>query len=153
MPAGRPEKGSLTAGPEEIAAILQHCQTIAVVGLSTDPHRPSHQVARYLQSRGYRIIPVNPQCRKILGETCYPSLREVPEPVEVVDIFRQVAAIPAIVAEAIAVGAKVIWMQSGLEHPEAAAQARAAGLQVVMNRCMKIEQAQLELQQQNKSKP
>ena len=100
-------------------------------------------MARYLQSQGYRIIPVNPQCQEVLGEKCYPSLKEVPEPVEVVDIFRQEEAIPAIVEEAIAVGAKVIWMQLGLESPEAAARARAAGLQVVMNRCMKIEHANL----------
>ena len=133
--------GGLNASPEEIAAILQHYRTVAVVGLSTDPQRPSHQVAEYLQSQGYRIIPVNPQCQEILGEKCYPSLKDVPEPVEVVDIFRQTEAIPGIVEEAIAVGAKVIWMQLGLESPEAAARARAAGLQVVMNRCMKIEHA------------
>jgi uncharacterized protein len=139
MPSGGTENGGLNAGPEEIAAILKHYRTIAVVGLSTDPQRPSHQVARYLQSQGYRIIPVNPQCREILGEKCYPSLTEVPQPVEVVDIFRQAAAIPGIVEEAIAVGAKVIWMQLGLEHLEAAARARHAGLQVVMNRCLKIE--------------
>ena len=147
MPAGPPEKDSLAAGPEEIAAILQHYHTIAVVGLSTDPHKPSYQVARYLQSQGYRIIPVNPGCREILGETCYPSLKQIPGPVEVVDIFRKAEAIPEIVEEAVAVGARVIWMQLGLEHPEAAARARAAGLQVVMNRCMKIEHAQLRLDQ------
>jgi uncharacterized protein len=137
------EVEGLVAGPEEIAVILRRYHTIAVVGLSADPQRPSHQVARYLQSQGYRIIPVNPQCREILGGKCYPSLTEVPEPVEVVDIFRQAAAIPAIVQEAIAVGAKVIWMQLGLEHLEAAARARTAGLQVVMNRCLKIEHAKL----------
>ena len=109
----------------------------------TTPNEPSHQVARYLQSQGYRIIPVNPHCQEVLGEKCYPSLKEVPEPVEVVDIFRKGEAIPGIVEEAIAAGAKVIWMQLGLESPEAAARAQAAGLQVVMNRCMKIEHANL----------
>ncbi len=143
MPDGGPEKGGGNPGPQEIAAILEQYHTIAVVGLSADPDRPSHQVARYLQAQGYRIIPVNPQGREILGEKCYPSLKEVPGPVEVVDIFRQAAAIPGIVEAAIAVGAKVIWMQLGLESPEAAARARAAGLQVVMNRCLKIEHAKL----------
>jgi uncharacterized protein len=133
----------LNAIPEEIAAILRRYRTVVVVGLSTDPLKPSHQVARYLQTQGYRIIPVNPQCQAVLGEKCYPSLKEVPEPVEVVDIFRKGEAIPAIVEEAIAAGAKVIWMQLGLESPEAAARAQAAGLQVVMNRCIKIEHANL----------
>ena len=135
--------GGLNASPEEIAAILRRYRTVVVVGLSTDPLKPSHQVARYLQSQGYRIIPVNPHCQEILGEKCFSSLKDVPKPVEVVDIFRQVAAIPGIVEEAIAVGAKVIWMQLGLEHFEAAARARHAGLQVVMNRCPKMEYGKL----------
>ena len=133
----------INASPENIRAILKKYHTVAVVGLSDNPQRPSHQVARYLQTQGYRIIPVNPQCQEVLGEKCYPSLKEVPEPVEVVDIFRKGEAIPAIVEEAIAAGAKVIWLQLGLESPEATARARAAGLQVVMNRCMKIEHANL----------
>jgi uncharacterized protein len=143
MAAQGPEPDGLSAGPEEIAAILAHYRTIAVVGLSLDPQRPSYQVAHYLQSHGYRIIPVNPQCREVLGEKCYASLKDIPEPVEVVDIFRKEEAIPGIVAQAIAVGAKVVWMQLGLEHAEAATKARAAGLQVVMNRCLKIEHAKL----------
>ena len=138
-----PELAVINASPENIRAILKKYHTVAVVGLSDNPQRASHQVARYLQTQGYRIIPVNPQCQEVLGEKCYPSLKEVPEPVEVVDIFRKGEAIPAIVEEAIAAGAKVIWMQLGLESPEAAARARAAGLQVVMNRCMKIEHANL----------
>lgn len=133
----------INPSPEEIAAILQHYRNVAVVGLSAAPQRPSYQVASYLQSQGYRIIPVNPHCQEILGEKCYSSLREVPELVEVVDIFRQEEAIPGIVAEAIAVGAKVIWLQLGLESPQATAAARAAGLQVVTNRCMKIEHSHL----------
>ena len=136
-------KDAIPAATEDIPAILKSYHTIAVVGLSPEPDRASHQVAAYLQSHGYRIIPVNPQCREVLGETCYASLKDIPEPVEVVDIFRKAEAIPALVEEAMAVGARVIWMQLGLESAEAAAKARAAGLQVVMNRCMKIEHAKL----------
>lgn len=133
----------VTAGAAEIAAIIRQYRTIAVVGLSPDPSRPSYQVAQYLQEHGFRIIPVNPKCQEILGERCYPDLRSIPEPVDIVDIFRQVEAIPGIVEEAIAIGAKVVWMQLGLEHPEAAVQARQAGLQVVMNRCLKVEHARI----------
>jgi predicted CoA-binding protein len=127
----------------EIAAILRSYRVVAVVGLSADPGRPSYLVAQYLQNHGYRIVPVNPGCQEILGEKCYPSLRDIPFPVEVVDIFRKVEAIPAIVDEAIAVGAKAVWLQLGLEDPQSAQKARQAGLQVVQNRCMKIEHAAL----------
>jgi uncharacterized protein len=137
------EKDAIPAATEGIPAILKSSHTIAVIGLSPQPDRASHQVAAYLQSHGYRIIPVNPRCREVLGETCYASLKDIPEPVEVVDIFRKAEAIPGLVDEAMAVGARVIWMQLGLESAEAAAKARAAGLQVVMNRCMKIEHAKL----------
>jgi uncharacterized protein len=112
---------------------------VAVVGLSDDPNRPSYRVAKYLQEHGYRIVPVNPGCQEILGERCYAGLRDIPFPVEVVDIFRKVDAIPEIVADAIAVGAKVVWMQQGLEEPDSARRAEQAGLRVVMDRCMKIE--------------
>lgn len=127
----------------EIAAVLRSYRVVAVVGLSADPGRASYQVAQYLQNHGYRIVPVNPGCQEILGEKCYPSLRDIPFPVEVVDIFRKVEAIPAIVDEAIAVGAKAVWLQLGLEEPQSAQRARQAGLQVVQNRCMKIEHAAL----------
>lgn len=129
--------------PEEIKAILQNYRVVAVVGLSPKPERPSFQVARYLQEHGYRIVPVNPSQKEILGEKCYPNLSDIPFPVEVVDIFRNVEAIPAIVDEAIAIGARVVWMQQGLTDPAAARKARKAGLQVVMDRCMKIDHAQL----------
>jgi hypothetical protein len=132
----------LSANSAEIDAILQTYRVIAVVGLSADTTRPSYQVAQYLKGHGYRIIPVNPGCTEILGEKCYPSLKEIPFPVEVVDIFRKAEAIPDIVAEAIAAGAKVVWMQLGLVEPQAAQKAREAGLQVVMDRCLKIEHAQ-----------
>jgi uncharacterized protein len=112
---------------------------VAVVGLSAKPDRASYRVAQYLQEHGYRIVPVNPGCQEILGERCYAGLRDIPFPVDIVDIFRKVDAIPEIVADAIAVGAKVVWMQLGLEEPQSARQAKQAGLQVVMDLCMKIE--------------
>ncbi len=135
----------MQAGADEITEILKTYRVVAVVGLSSNPDRPSHQVARYLQEHGYRIIPVNPGCREVLGETCYARLGDIPFPMDVVDIFRNVEAIPAIVDEAITVGAKVVWMQQGLEEPLSARRARQAGLRVVMNRCMKIEHAQRHL--------
>jgi predicted CoA-binding protein len=130
------------ASAAEVTEMLKNYRVVAVVGLSADPSRPSHQVAHYLQVHGYRIVPVNPGCQQILGERCYASLRDIPFPVEVVDIFRKVDAIPGIVDEAIAVGAKVVWMQQGLEEPGSASKARQAGLAVVMDRCMKIEHQQ-----------
>jgi len=136
------ETGTGSPGrPREIAAVLNDYRVVAVVGLSGNPERPSYQVAQYLQNHGYRIIPVNPGCRQVLGEPCYPSLKDIPFPVEVVDIFRKVEAIPAIVDEAIAAGAKAVWMQLDLEEPGSARKARKAGLKVVMNRCMKVEHA------------
>jgi predicted CoA-binding protein len=133
----------VTPDPREIRAILENYHVVAVVGLSPKPARPSFQVASYLKEHGYRIVPVNPGQKEILGEKCYPNLADIPFPVEVVDIFRNVEAIPAIVDEAIAMGAKVVWMQQGLAEPAAARKARAAGLKVVMDRCMKIDHAQL----------
>lgn len=133
----------VTAGPEEIKAILQDYKVVAVVGLSPKPERPSFRVAHYLKEHGYRIVPVNPGQKEILGEKCYPNLREIPFPIEVVDIFRNVEAIPSIVDEAITIGAKVVWMQQGLVEPASAQKAREAGLQVVMDRCMKVDHAQL----------
>jgi predicted CoA-binding protein len=129
--------------PTTTAEILQQYHRVAVVGLSPTPYRPSHFVAEYLIEHGYEITPVNPKESEILGRKCYPSLKDVPQPLEIVDIFRDRAAIPAIVAEAIECGAKVIWMQSGLVHEAAARQARDAGLQVVMDRCIKIEHEKL----------
>jgi predicted CoA-binding protein len=129
----------IQASEAEITEILKNYRAVAVVGLSADPSRPSYRVAQYLQEQGYRIVPVNPGCQEILGARCYASLRDIPFPVEVVDIFRKVEAIPGIVEDAIAVGAKVVWMQQGLEEPHSARKAREAGLRVVMDRCMKIE--------------
>lgn len=123
----------------EPAEILRRYKTIAVVGLSPKPSRPSFQVASYMLAAGYRIIPVNPGQRQILGQQCYPDLESVPEPVEIVDVFRKSVEVPSVVASAIAVGAKVIWLQLGIVHEAAAQKARAAGLEVVMNRCLKID--------------
>jgi predicted CoA-binding protein len=126
-----------------LRALLQHTRTIAVVGLSANPHRPSNEVACYLRDAGYTIIPVNPACDEILGEKCYPSLREVPMKIDIVDVFRNPADVPAIVEDAIAVGAGCVWLQLGVIAPEAAARAEAAGLKVVMDRCTKIDHRHL----------
>lgn len=128
---------------EELRRILKQNHTIAVVGLSSQWFRPSFFAAKYLQEHGYRVIPVNPAHTEVLGEKCYASLREIPEKVDVVDVFRKPEDVPPIAEEAIAIGAKVLWMQLGVIHEEAAHRARAAGLDVVMNRCMKIEHARL----------
>ena len=127
--------------PVERLEILRRYSRIAMVGLSGNPHRPSYFAAVYLLHQGYRIFPVHPREKEILGQRCYPTLRDVPRPVEVVDIFRAPEAVPAIVEEAIEVGAKVIWMQFGVIHNQAAARARDAGLEVVMDQCMKVEHA------------
>lgn len=121
--------------------ILERYRHVAMVGLSADPYRPSHFAAIYLLANGYEVIPVNPGANQILGRPSYPSLRDIPGPVEVVDIFRHPSAVPAIVEEAIDIGARVVWMQLGVVHEAAAQVARQAGLEVVMDRCMKIEHA------------
>nr|MBC7244228.1 CoA-binding protein [Chloroflexota bacterium] len=128
---------------ETILKILQDSRTIAVVGLSSDPERPSYEVARYLQQHGYRIIPVNPNESEVLGERAYPDLLSIPEPIDVVDIFRRSEAVPPIVEQAIQIGAKVVWMQKGVRNEEAAAQAQKAGLLVVMDHCMMAEARRL----------
>jgi predicted CoA-binding protein len=131
------------ASPDEVRAILREARTVAVVGLSDKPDRDSYHVAEYLQRAGYRVIPINPAVSGVLGEKAYPSLRDVPERIDVVDVFRKSEAVPVIVEEAIAVGAKVVWLQEGIVHNAAAERARAAGLKVVMSRCMLKEHARL----------
>jgi predicted CoA-binding protein len=126
-----------------IRSVLEGHRTWAVVGCSPDPGRDSHRIARMLQSRGYRVIPVNPSCDELLGERCYPALGDIPEPVEVVDIFRRADQAGAHVDEAIAIGASAVWMQLGVIDHEAAERARAAGLDVVMDRCPAIEMPRL----------
>ncbi len=123
--------------------ILNKSRTVAVVGLSANPERPSHIVASYLKEKGYKIIPVNPGEKTILGETSYPDLTSIPEKVDVVDIFRRSEDVPPIVREAIKTGAKAVWMQEGVINKEAAAEARKAGLKVVMNKCMRKEHIKL----------
>ncbi|MEO8631046.1 MAG: CoA-binding protein [Betaproteobacteria bacterium] len=123
--------------------ILKDTHIIAMVGLSANWWRPSYFAAKYLQKHGYRVIPVNPQYEEVLGEKCYPSLRDVPMKVDVVDCFRKAEEIPALAQEAIAIGAKVLWMQLGVTNGDAAATAERAGLDVVMDRCMKIEHGRL----------
>ncbi len=121
------------------AEILNNSRVIAIVGLSANADRPSNIVGRYLKENGYRIIPVNPREKEILGEKCYPDLGSIPEPVDVVDIFRPAEEVPAIVREAISIGAKAVWMQEGVINEPAATQAKEAGLKVVMNKCMRKE--------------
>lgn len=135
--------GVATAGASERLRILTENRRIAMVGLSADPMRPSHFAAIYMLAEGYDVIPVNPRYagQHILGQHVYASLADVPGAIEIVDVFRKPEALPAIADEAIAVGAKVLWMQLGIENEDAAAKARAAGLDVVMNRCVKIEHA------------
>src|ERR1700733_5270540 len=116
--------------------LLKKARTIAVVGLSSRSTRPSYGVARYLQSVGYRVIPVNPAETEVLGEKAYATLDDIPEPVDIVDIFRNPEFVPDIVDAAIRIGAKCVWMQEGIIHEEAAKKARAAGLEVVMDRCI-----------------
>ncbi|MFC1937311.1 CoA-binding protein [Chloroflexota bacterium] len=123
--------------------LLKAYRNIAIVGASTNPARPSHQVARYLAEHGYHIIPVNPNEREIDGQKSYPNLSSIPEPVEMVDIFRRPEEVMPIVDEAINIGAKAVWMQLGIVNEEAAARARDAGLIVVMDKCMHNEHQQM----------
>jgi predicted CoA-binding protein len=123
--------------------ILRSCHTIAVVGLSAEWHRPSYFAASYLQGKGYRIVPVNPRYETILGQRCYARLEDIPFAVDMVDVFRKTADVPPIAASAIAIGAKCLWQQLGVLNTEADAAARAAGLDSVMDRCVKIEHARL----------
>lgn len=127
----------------DTSEILRKYKTIAVVGLSNNPMRPSHGVSEYMQHQGYRIIPVNPGQSEILGEKAYRTLEEIPDPVEIVNIFRRSDMIPPVVDSAIAIGARVIWMQEGIEHEGAADKARSAGLEVVMNTCILKEHRRL----------
>jgi predicted CoA-binding protein len=124
---------------DSIADILKKYKSIAVVGLSSDPSRPSHGVASYMKSAGYRIIPVNPNEKEVLGEKSYARVEDVPEKVGIVDIFRRPEDVPPVVDGAIRAGAKVIWMQLGIENAEAGEKARAAGITVVMDACLLVE--------------
>ena len=127
----------------EIREILEQSKVVAMVGLSSRSERDSNQVARYLMDHGFTVVPVNPREEQILGQRCYPDLKSIPSDVDIVDIFRKVEFIPAIVDEAIEKKARVVWMQLGLAHNVSADKAREAGLAVVMSKCIKIEHARL----------
>ncbi len=133
------------AAPDDatLRRILRECRTIAVVGLSADWNRPSYFAASYLQGKGYRIVPVNPKASEILGERCYARLEDIPFAVDMVDVFRKPADVPPIAASAVAIGARCLWQQLGVMNAEADETARAAGLDSVMDRCVKIEHARL----------
>jgi hypothetical protein len=140
-----PVKGQKTVNEKELKDVLGHSKTVAVVGISPKPDRPSYLVAAYLQSEGYRIVPVRPDDEEILGEKVYHSLTEIPKDIEIdiVDVFRKSEDVPPVVEEAIQRGAKVVWMQEGIFNAGAASRAEAAGLKVVMDRCMKKERQRL----------
>ncbi|HVH70827.1 MAG TPA: CoA-binding protein [Candidatus Dormibacteraeota bacterium] len=127
------------SGADPLSEILKKCKTIAVVGLSSSAMRPSHEVTGYMQRVGYRIIPVNPNEREVLGEKSYARLEDVPEKIDIVNIFRRPEEVPAVVESAIHVGAKVVWMQLGIENERAAERAREAGLVVVEDACILME--------------
>ena len=131
----------MEASPGERLSIMQRSRSVALVGVSANPIRSSNFVASYLVTTDFTVYPVNPAYDRVLGLPCYPSLAALPEVPDIVDIFRRPEAIPAVVEEAIEVGAKVVWFQLGLRHNEAAATAHAAGLEVVQDRCLKIEHA------------
>ncbi|MFZ5590840.1 MAG: CoA-binding protein [Bacillota bacterium] len=128
---------------QQIKTILAESRTIAIVGLSDKPQRDSYRVAEYLQKKGYRIIPVNPTIECVLGERAYPSMREVPEPVDIVDVFRRSEEVPSVVEQALEKRPRLIWLQLGVISPQAAEMAAAAGVPLVMDRCLKVEHGRL----------
>jgi hypothetical protein len=123
--------------------ILKENRVLAIVGLSANWHRPSYFAAKYMLEHGYRVIPVNPQYAEVLGQKCYASLRDIPEKVDLVDVFRKTTDVMPVAEDAIAIGARVLWQQLGVTNAEAAAKARAAGMETVMDRCVKIEHGRL----------
>ena len=136
-------RGRLVDDIAGLRRLLAQSRSIAVVGLSANWYRPSFFAAKYMLDHGYRVIPVNPACGEVLGQRCYPTIAAIPGPVDVVDAFRKPAEMPAIAREAVAKGAKVLWMQLGIRNDEAARIAMDAGLDVVMDRCVKIEHARI----------
>lgn len=133
----------LTDDIDSIGRILRKTSTIAIVGLSQKWYRPSNFAAKYLKEHGYRVVPVNPSCDEILGEKCYKSLRDIPFEIDVVDVFRKPEDVPAVLEEALIIKPSVFWMQIGVINTEAAEKAYKSGMEVVMDRCMKIEHARL----------
>lgn len=132
-----------TYDPDTLRRLLTDCKTIAVVGISSDPVKPSHYVPHYLQRHGYRIVPVNPRYHEVLGETCYPSLEAIPFPVDMVNVFRRAEDCPPVAAAAAAIHPQVLWLQLGIASEEARRIAEAAGMTVVMDKCIKVEHARL----------
>ena len=124
------------AGGDAIGELLKRSKTIAVVGLGNNPMRPAHGVSEYMQSHGYRIIPVNPKVSEVFGEKAYPSLLDVPEKIDIVNVFRRIDAVPGIVEQAIQLKVPVLWLQEGVIHEAAAQKARDAGIQVIMDKCI-----------------
>jgi uncharacterized protein len=129
----------------ELRSLLERARTIAVVGLSSKPHRDSHRVARYLQERSYRVVPVNPKETEVLGEKAYPSLLDVPGPIDIVDVFRRPEHTPEIAREAVRAGAKALWLQVGIVSEEARRIAEDGGLDVIMGLCLMVEHRRLEV--------
>jgi predicted CoA-binding protein len=125
--------------PDPITDLLRESKTIAVVGLSSNPLRPSHEVASYLQRAGYQIIPVNPNESEVLGQKSYARLEDIPVPIDIVDVFRRVENVPAVADSAIAIRAKCLWLQQGITHAQAVAKAQAAGLFVIQDACLFVE--------------
>ena len=128
---------------ETMKRILEQTRTVAVVGMSPREERDSNRVARYLKAAGYRVIPVNPRADEILGERCYPTLEEIPEPVDMADVFRRPADVPAIAADALRKGVRFFWLQLGITHPESEERLRSAGIEVVADRCTLVEHRRL----------
>ena len=128
---------------ETLRHILTNYERVAIVGISSDSSKPSNRVARYLLDKGFEVVPVNPKYEDVLGRTCYPDLHAVPTSVDIVNLFQRSERVPPFVDAAIDIGARVVWMQLDIAHEESAEKARAAGLDVVMNRCVKIEYARL----------
>jgi predicted CoA-binding protein len=143
MTPAHAEAGAVSPDERHLRALLGDSRTIAVVGLSSKPWRHSFRVASYLQAAGYRIIPVNPKETKVLGELAYPALTDVPEPVDVVDVFRRAETTPEIARQAVRIGAKALWLQSGIVNAEAGRIAEEAGLSVIMGLCMMVEHDRL----------
>jgi predicted CoA-binding protein len=135
--------GDINSDINSLRRILRQNKVIAVVGLSAQWHRPSYFAAKYMLEHGYRVIPVNPQYKEVLGQKCYASLRDIPEKVDLVDVFRKTVDVTPIAEDAIAIGARVLWQQLGVKNEAAAARATAAGLESVMDRCVKIEHGRL----------
>jgi predicted CoA-binding protein len=133
----------MPANDAYVRQVLKDCTTIAVVGISTDPLKPSHYVARYMQERGYRVVPVNPRYEQVLGETCYARLQDIPFAVDMVNVFRRTEDVMPVAQDAAAIGAKCLWQQIGVLNHQAVSLARASGMDSVMDRCLKVEHARL----------